>query len=299
MNLRQLEAFYWAAHCTSFAAAAERVHLTVSSLSKRLAELEGSLGQALFDRSGHRAVLTPAGERLLPHAQALLRHAQEVRTLAAGAQGLAGSCRIGSGELTSITWLPRWVSLLRQQHPALSVSVTVGIGEMLAERLDKGELDAAVIAGPAARPALQSAPIGQATFQWCAAPALARRIERLDAQAWAQHTLVTLPRGSGVTHILDEWMDRAKAQPRAVLTCNQWGAAAGLIAAGEGVGMLPGGLAAALQQRKRVKVLPARHKLRPLAYGLHFRHGDPRPLLQALRETCEASADFDAAGPFF
>ena len=299
MNLKQLEAFYWAAHCASFAAAAERVHLTVSSLSKRLAELEASLGQTLFDRSGHKAVLTPAGERLLPHAQALLRHAQEIKTLAAGAQGLAGSCRIGCGELASITWLPRWVSLLRQAHPALNVSVTVGIGETLAERLDKGELDAAVIAGPSTRSALQSAPLAKATFQWCAAPALARRIEGLDAAAWAQHTLVTLPRGSGVTHILDDWMERARAQPQSVLACNQWGAVAGLIAAGEGVGMLPSGLAQALQDRKRVRVLASRFKLRPLEYGLHFRHGDPRPLVRALRETCVASADFDAAGPFF
>jgi DNA-binding transcriptional LysR family regulator len=249
MNLKQLEAFYWAAHCASFAAAAERVHVTVSSLSKRLAELEASLGQPLFDRSGHRAVLTPAGERLLPHAQALLRHAQEVKTLAAAAQGLAGSCRIGCGELASLTWVPRWVANLRQEHPGLAVNVMVGIGEALAERLDKGELDAAVIAGPSTRAALQSAPLAQAGFQWCAAPALARRIERLDAAAWAQHTLVTLPRGSGITHILDDWMERARAQPRAVLACNQWGAVAGLIAAGEGIGMLPAGLAQALQER--------------------------------------------------
>lgn len=298
MNLKQLEAFYWAAHCASFAVAAERVHLTVSSLSKRVAELEASLGQALFDRSRHRAALTPAGERLLPHAQALLRHALEVRALAVGTQGLTGSCRIGCGELTSITWLPHWVAELRRRHPGLTVSVTVSIGEALSEGLDKGTLDAAVIAGPSMRPVLQSAPLGKAHFQWCANPALARSIDRLDANAWAEQTLIALPRGSGVAHILDDWMDRAGAQPRAVVTCNQWGAVAALIAASEGVGVLPSGLAQAMQQRKRVRVLPARHSLRPLEYGLHFRNGDPRPLVRALRESCVASADFGAAGPF-
>ena len=54
MTLKQLEAFYWAATCASFAVAAERLHLSVSSLSKRIAELE-ALGQLLFDRSGHKA----------------------------------------------------------------------------------------------------------------------------------------------------------------------------------------------------------------------------------------------------
>src|SRR5574343_538717 len=66
MTLKQLEAFYWAASCATFAMAAERVHLSVSSLSKRIAELEASLGQVLFDRAGHRAALTEAGTRLLP-----------------------------------------------------------------------------------------------------------------------------------------------------------------------------------------------------------------------------------------
>ena len=65
-SIKQLEAFWWAATCANFATAAERVHLSVSSLSKRIAELEATLGQSLFDRSGHRAALTEAGERLLP-----------------------------------------------------------------------------------------------------------------------------------------------------------------------------------------------------------------------------------------
>jgi DNA-binding transcriptional LysR family regulator len=61
MTLKQLEAFYWAATCASFAVAAERLHLSVSSLSKRITELEDALGQPLFDRSGHKAALTDAG----------------------------------------------------------------------------------------------------------------------------------------------------------------------------------------------------------------------------------------------
>ena len=39
-TIKQLEAFPSAASCANFASAAERLHLSVSSLSKRLAELE-------------------------------------------------------------------------------------------------------------------------------------------------------------------------------------------------------------------------------------------------------------------
>ncbi|CFO39502.1 LysR family transcriptional regulator [Bordetella pertussis] len=79
MTLKQLEAFYWAATCASFAVAADRLHLSLSSLSKRIAELESALGLDLFDRSGHRAVLTAAGERLLPQARDLLASADRIR----------------------------------------------------------------------------------------------------------------------------------------------------------------------------------------------------------------------------
>lgn len=299
MTLKQLEAFYWAATCASFSMAAERVHLTVSSLSKRLAELEASLGQPLFDRSGHRATLTPAGELLLPQAVELLRRAEQFRAAAGAAEGLQGSCRIGSGELASITWLPRWVTAVREAHPQLSVSVVVDIGEGLAQRLERGELDAAVIAGRTARPSLRCTPLASASFVWCAQPRLARGIRSLDGAAWESLTLVTLPRGSGITYMLDDWMARAEAHPQHTVTCNQWGAVAGLVAAGQGVGMLPTGLAHGLQQRKRVTILSSRHKLRMLDYSFHFRHDDPRPLVHELQRICAATADFDAQGPFF
>ena len=90
MTLKQLEAFYWAATCSSFAMAAERVHLSVSSLSKRIAELEASLGQVLFDRAGHRAALTEAGTRLLPLAGALLQQADRLQQEMGSTAGLRG-----------------------------------------------------------------------------------------------------------------------------------------------------------------------------------------------------------------
>lgn len=299
MTLKQLEAFYWAATCASFAAAAERVHLTVSSLSKRLAELEASIGQNLFDRRGHRAVLTPAGERFLPQAVALLQHAAEVRQLAStGQSNLAGQCRLGSGELASITWLPQWVQSLRASHPDLSISVVVDIGEVLADRLEKGELDVAVIAGAARRTKLRSIPLASASFVLCAAPEQARRIKTLNADSISQQTLVCLPRGSGVTHILDEWLDRVGARPRERLVCNQWGAAAGLVAAGAGIGLLPMGLAKALVKRQQLRTIRCPQPLRSLEYELHFRDEDPRPLLAELIRTGRDSVNFDAPGPF-
>ena len=79
MTLKQLEAFYWAAKLGTFAIAAQRLHITQSSLSKRLIELETDLGQQLFDRNGRRATLTMAGEILLEQAGSMLEFERNIR----------------------------------------------------------------------------------------------------------------------------------------------------------------------------------------------------------------------------
>jgi DNA-binding transcriptional LysR family regulator len=59
----------------SFAAAAEELHRVPSAVTYAISKLEQDLDVELFDRSGHRAVLTPAGRELLEEGRHLLRAA--------------------------------------------------------------------------------------------------------------------------------------------------------------------------------------------------------------------------------
>lgn len=193
-SVKQLEAFWWAATCSNFATAAQRVHLSVSSLSKRITELESALGQPLFDRSGHRAVLTDAGQRLLPAALEVLNAMAALGQALDTREALAGHCRFGVGDLSALTWLPAFVAAARQAHPQLVLEPHVDVGGVLEQRLDDGELDFAVIAGRSSRSSLLSRPVGAARFAWAVAPGLAGA-GRLGATALLQrHALVTLPR---------------------------------------------------------------------------------------------------------
>lgn len=299
MTLKQLEAFYWAATCSSFALAAGRVHLSVSSLSKRIAELEASLGLVLFDRAGHRATLTEAGTRLVPLAGALLKQADLLHAEMGATTGLRGPCRLGVGELTALTWLPRLVAAVASAHPGLEVSVHVDVGAVLTERLERGELDVAVIAGPASRSALTSAPIAQAAFAWCARPEVAASVRSMNAAALQVHALVTLPTGSGVTQLIDDWLRQAGAEPKRRLHCNHWGAIAGLLAHSGGIGLLPLAWAQALHRRGVLRQLKSPVPLGLLAYALHHRRDDLRPLVGALREMAAREADFAMPGSLF
>lgn len=117
MTLKQLEAFYLAATLGSFSLAAQRAHVTQSSLSKRIAELEAYLDTELFDRSSKRAQLTEAGSRLLPTAAQMLELKEGVKATVSSPTKLVGTCRFGISELGALTWLPRLVARVREQHP--------------------------------------------------------------------------------------------------------------------------------------------------------------------------------------
>src|SRR6185436_5274033 len=121
MTLKQLEAFYLAANLGSFALAAQRLHITQSSLSKRIAELETAVDRDLFDRSTKRAQLTEAGQRLMPQVSEMLQMKEGIRAAAQSDGALSGTCRFGISELGALTWLPAFVSRVRRDHPQLQL----------------------------------------------------------------------------------------------------------------------------------------------------------------------------------
>ena len=72
MNLRFVEAFYWVASLKSISRAADKLFLTQSAMSSRIATLEEELGVLLLDRRDKQFKLTAAGARFLVYAQKLL-----------------------------------------------------------------------------------------------------------------------------------------------------------------------------------------------------------------------------------
>lgn len=294
MTLKQLEAFYWAANCKSFAVAANRLNISVSSLSKRIAELETSIGSELFSRNARSATLTPLGEQLIPHAKDLLRNADQFMKRASNSRALSGRCRFGVGELTSLTWMPRLIEEIQRTHPKLSIEPFVGVGELIECRLVEGELDFAIIAGPSTRPFITSSLIGHTEFIWVASKKAVPNPTTLPPQALADHTLIILPQSAGTVRMLDDWMAELNVSPGRNLNCNSWGAIAGLIRQGLGLGFLPSAWAQIMIERGDVHLLSAFPVLRPLQYTIQWRRDDTRPLLQHMRELALRTIDFHA-----
>ena len=121
--------------------------MTQPGLSQQLAQLEGQLGVPLFERSGRRILLTPAGQALLERARAVLRGAHElVEAAGAHARPLCGPLRLGVIPTIAPYWLPRVLPGVRERFPDLSLLLREDKTADLLAALDAGELDLLLLA---------------------------------------------------------------------------------------------------------------------------------------------------------
>jgi len=124
-TLRQLQIFLAAAQSSSFARAAETLHLTQPAVSMQMGQLADSLGIALFEKRGRNLVLTRAGQTLVPYVERIARTLREAGEAIDALQGLRhGSLRIALVTTTSY-FAPRLVAQFRAQHPQIELDVSI------------------------------------------------------------------------------------------------------------------------------------------------------------------------------
>lgn len=147
MEIRVLRYFLEVAREGSVTHAAERLHISQPTLSKQLKDLEAELGKKLFVRSSFSVRLTDEGMLLRKRAEDILdmvdKTADEFKALG---QIVGGDIRIGCAESDGIKHLARRIKAVQERYPGIRVHLYSGDTEDLAERLDRGLLDFAVIA---------------------------------------------------------------------------------------------------------------------------------------------------------
>ena len=158
IDLRVWRQFVALAEELHFGRAALRLHMTQPPLTQAIAQLERSLGVALFDRTRRRVALTPAGEALLPDVRDLLARAQALPARArAAAGGEVGRLRLGFVSTAGFEQLPAWVRAFRALRPQVALELVEATGDVQLEAFSRGELDAGLMlhAPGAAPPTLQ------------------------------------------------------------------------------------------------------------------------------------------------
>jgi DNA-binding transcriptional LysR family regulator len=284
MTLKQLEAFYWAAKLGSFAIAAARLHITQSSLSKRIAELEESVSCALFDRSHKHALPTEAGQRLLVVAQEMLDLRDRARSEVIRGESLRGTCQFGVSELGALTWLPKFVARVRLDHPGLVLHPSVDLSLQLAKRVARGELDFAVGIGTWLEASeIVSEPLVKVQYSWMASPTRVGAGALLDRRAFEQHPVITMTKDSALTRAFEIWAAAQRLEVQRILACDSFMAIAGLVVSGIGISFFPTQFMRPWVERGLLVDLRSDPPLPDLEYCFLARQDDSRDLVRRIK----------------
>lgn len=145
--ISELRTFVIAAQMESFAAAAKTVGLTQSAISAQIRRLEEELGYDLFERTGRSVRLTEAGNGILCQVEDILSSFEALRGVARIRSDNA-LLRIGAISTVQTSLLAPAIARLHLELPDLKVRIVPGLSMGLLDRLDAGELDAALIVRP-------------------------------------------------------------------------------------------------------------------------------------------------------
>jgi DNA-binding transcriptional LysR family regulator len=240
MNLRFVEAFYWAVTLKSVTRAAEKLFITQSALSSRIATLETELGALLLDRRDKQFRLTTAGARFHRHAERLLNLQREIKAEFGGHAQQPMSLRIGAIESVLHSWLIEWVQALRQDHPALELALTVETTPVLVDQMKRGTADLVLAALPASAEGVQTRALAPMPMVFVGQLARHGGRKRSTLAQLAQHNeLLTFQRGSQPHVALLELCRQHGVDAPRVHTISSISAMLQLVEQGFGVATLP------------------------------------------------------------
>lgn len=254
MELRHLRYFIALASSLNFTRAAERVHVTQSTLSHQIRQLEDEIGQQLFDRVGKRVLMTEAGDAFLPYAKRALKEIdQGLGELKTSTMAMSGVVRIGTTHTFNLNFIPGCVAAFLARNETVKVVIEELAADAIAARLEAGMIDVGVTYRPDAYRLDAYRPDGlrESGSESSLAPRFDLRFEPLfneelvlvvaDTHPLARRKrirmielhrepLVLLPQSFSTRRLLDECFVAAGAEPNVIAEMNTVAAMLGVVA---------------------------------------------------------------------
>jgi DNA-binding transcriptional LysR family regulator len=205
MNLIDLEAFVAVVDHGSVVAASAVLHLTQSAVTRRIQNLEDSLGVPLLDRQNRPLQPTRAGRETYEFAKPVLSSVSDLKSAIVHNGEPAGDFRFGVSRSLGDLALTHSIGHLREGYPKLRLQAFAQWSPTLLERLVSRTLDAAVVLlpeGGAPPGSVDGERLGTETFSVVAAksnqlpPSL--RLKDISSSPW-----ILNPHGCGARRMLE------------------------------------------------------------------------------------------------
>jgi DNA-binding transcriptional LysR family regulator len=292
MNLRFIETFVWVARLRSVTRTAEKLCLTQSAVSSRIAALEDDLGTALIDRRDRGFRLTHPGERFLQFAEQFVELGQRMQQEFDNTAQLPLLVRIGGIETVLHTWLIPLVERLQSQHPAIEFDLTVEMTQVLNEQARRGALDLVFTAAPmtagmecVALPPMEMCLVGQKK----------PKKRRLSIADIARTGLMTFQRGSQPHIALVEALAQAGLTDKRVHAISSISALVKMVESGFGLATFPKAAAEQLALKHDIAIWPSDLRLDPLPlYASSWPYPESSPMRGIIAQAVDVAREMSA-----
>jgi DNA-binding transcriptional LysR family regulator len=144
LDIDQLRTLIAIADTGSFTKAAEVVHKTQSAVSMQMKRLEERVGRDIFEKDGRASRLTEEGERLLDYARRIVSLSHDC-VLSFTDDALSGRVKLGLPDDYADRYLPEILAKFTRSNSRVEVTVICEPTPDLVDRMQKGELDLAII----------------------------------------------------------------------------------------------------------------------------------------------------------
>ncbi len=148
-TLRQLRYLCAIGEHLHFGKAAQACHVSQSTLSTALQELESNLGVSLVERTHKSIIITRIGEEIIARGERILSDVEDLMAAAdASRTPFSGEMRIGVIPTIAPYVLPDLLGELRDRYPDFKLFIREDLSEHLTRALETGELDLLLLALP-------------------------------------------------------------------------------------------------------------------------------------------------------
>ena len=283
-TLSSIDTFRQVVESGSFVAAAERLEISPATVSKRIIHIEERLGLRLLNRNTRKLSLTDSGRLYFDRCKTIL---EDLRTteleLAAADRGPRGILRVTCPSFAAAGQLARLLADYGTRYP--EVLVDASFEDRLADLVEDGYDVALRLVGNADTlpQGLIARPVRRETFRLAASREYLNRrgVPRSPADL-PRHDFVALP---DLT-----WPTAIPTPPRIALRCRSTASVANAVAAGIGIGSVPGGLLEDPQFKELfIPVLPDTRLQQATLYIVYMRRKFVSPKVSAFVEFILAS----------
>lgn len=243
MESFRLKVFRVAAEELSFTRAAEKLFLTQPAVTMQIKNLEDELRLRLFDRTGQRIALTPAGRVLQEYAARIAGLCGEAETALAGLRGEAvGRLSLAASTTIAQYLLPGLAGQFLHENPGVELHIVSANTADVVASLAAGRVRLGLIEGPAGRTDVKTEPFLEDTLPLIAPPSHEwGEAGAVDVAKLAGAPLILRERGSGTRDVVERALRKAGLELkklRVAMELDSTEAVKSAVRAGLGVGFV-------------------------------------------------------------